>query len=372
MDSIILIINLLVSTFRRLDLVGVPRKANLLALAESCKDKKEEQEVQWLCSKGDVGKQLWGQFIEAQQVGLAEFLVLAPSCKPTLSALIACAGSMPPRYYSIASSPAAKKESAAVAFSSVRYSCGLTAPSKGSEKPNILKRFGICTSYLEELLTKRLQGGPESPKDKVRLFLKPSITFRLPGSVSPPLILIGPGTGVAPFIGFLQHRAILETEKLKDGDEISTGTWRGDFELGSSDLPHELNNVGRFIQSTPAGPVSLFFGCRDNSDFLYKEELEKFVATKTLTSLHVARSRLTAEKEYVTHKIKERGEEIARFLLQDGGYVYVCGDGNSMAKDVYAAIKQTLQDHGKLSEEDADITLDDLKLRRRYIMDIWS
>ena len=159
---------------------------------------------------------------------------------------------------------------------------------------------------------------------------------------------------------------------MKDGDEMSTGTWRGDFELGSSDLPHESNNVGRFIQSTPAGPVTLFFGCRDNSDFLYKEELEKFLANGTLTSLHVARSRITAEKEYVTHKIKERGEEIARFLIKDGGYVYVCGDGNHMAKDVYAAIKQTLQDHGNLTDEQADITLDDLKVRRRYIMDIWS
>ena len=357
----------------RLDLVGVPRKANLLALAEFCKDKKEEQDVQWLCSKGDTGKQLWGQFVEAQRVGLAEFLALIPSCRPTLSALIACAGSMPPRFYSIASSPSVKKDCAAVAFSSVRYTCGLTAPSKGSEKPNILKRFGVCTSYLEELLTKKLSSEPMSQQeDKVRLFLKPSITFRLPGSVSPPLILIGPGTGVAPFMGFLQHRAISETEKMKDGDEMSTGTWRGDFELGSSDLPHESNNVGRFIQSTPAGPVTLFFGCRDNSDFLYKEELEKFLTNGTLTSLHVARSRITAEKEYVTHKIKERGEEIARFLIKDGGYVYVCGDGNHMAKDVYAAIKQTLQDHGNLTDEQADITLDDLKVRRRYIMDIWS
>ena len=353
--------------------MGVPRKLNVLALAEFCNDKKEEIEMQWLCSKGDTGKKLWLQFVENQRIGLGELLFLFTSCRPSLTTLIACASKMPPRFYSIASSPSMRKDSAAVAFSCVRYSCGLPLTSNSGETAPVIRRSGVCTTYLEGMAMRKIDN-PHAVQDDltVRMFLKPSITFRLPGSVSPPLILIGPGTGVAPFIGFLQHRSMLEKEKKKEGGDISTGTWRGGFELSSDDLPHECNNVGRFIQSTPAGPVTLFFGCRDDKDYLYREELEKHVREGTLTSLHVARSRLTAEKEYVTHKLKERGAELARFILHEGGYVYICGDGNSMAKDVYSAIKQVLQDHGALSEDEAEEALDDLKLRRRYIMDIWS
>lgn len=368
--SYLILYKLLIS---RLDLVGVPRKLNVLALAEFCQDKKEEIEMQWLCSKGNTGKQLWLQFIEGQRIGLGEILALMPSCRPSLSALMACASSMPPRFYSIASSPSMKKYSASVAFSCVRYNCGISSASRSGEIAPTIRRSGVCTTYLEGLAVRKMEN-PHTMLDEmtVRLFLKPSITFRLPGSVSPPLILIGPGTGVAPFIGFLQHRAMLEKEKKKEGGEISTGTWRGGFELSSDDLPHESNNVGRFIQSTPTGPVMLFFGCRDDKDYLYKDELEKHVLEGTLTSLHVARSRLTTEKEYVTHKLRERGAELARLILDEGGYVYICGDGNRMAKDVYSAIKQVLRDHGSLSEDEAEETLDDLKLRRRYIMDIWS
>ena len=357
----------------RIDLTGIPRKMHVLALAQFCIEKTDEIAMQWLCSKGDLGKQLWGQFIESQGVGLGELLTLFPSCRPTISTLIACAGSACPRFYSIASSPTFKKDSAAVAFSCVRYSCGLTAKSKSEEKAPSLKRSGVCTSYLEKILTKRLEGTLDLLKEeKVRLFLKPSVTFRLPGSVSPPLILIGPGTGVAPFIGFLQHRAMLEKSKLKEGEEISTGTWRGGFEMDGDDLPHECNTVGKFIQSNPAGPVTLFFGCRDDSDYLYKEELLTHVQRGTLTCLEVAQSRAGPEKVYVTHKLKEKGADLARHILQEGGYVYICGDGNSMAKDVYSAIKHVLQEHGSLSEEQAEETLEDLKMRRRYILDIWS
>ena len=356
----------------RIDLVGVPRKTHVLALAQFCTDKKEEAELQWLCSKGATGKLLWGQFIEAQRVGLGELLTLFTSCRFTLSALLACATTLPPRFYSIASSPLMFKDCATIAFSCVRYTCGLSPTKTTVEKPKILKRSGLCTSYLERILKNRLEGGNIVEEEKIRIFLKPSITFRLPGSISPPLILIGPGTGVAPFLGFLQHRAMITKEQKKKGEEITTGTWRGGFELESDDLPHECNNVGRFIHSNPAGPISLYFGCRDHSDYLYKEDLERNVREGTLTSLHVAQSRVGPEKVYVTHKLLENGANIAQSILKEGGYIYVCGDGNNMAKDVFNAIKQILHDHGSLSEEEAEEALDDMKLRRRYIMDIWS
>jgi sulfite reductase alpha subunit-like flavoprotein len=105
----------------RLDLTGLPRKTHVLALAEFCGNPEDAVRLQWLCSKGPVGKQLWSEFIESQGVGIAELLYLLPSCKPTLAGIVACCGNLPPRFYSIASSPLLKKNIAAVAFSSVRY-----------------------------------------------------------------------------------------------------------------------------------------------------------------------------------------------------------------------------------------------------------
>ena len=130
--------------------------------------------------------------------------------------------------------------------------------------------------------------------------------------------------------------------------------------------------MGRFIHSTPAGPISLFFGCRDDKDYLYKEEMATSLRDGILTGLEVAQSRVGPEKVYVTHKLKAKGAEIAKAILHDGGYIYICGDGNHMAKDVYAALREVLMAHGTMSEDEAEQALDDLKLRRRYIMDIWS
>ena len=183
----------------RIDLVDIPRKANVLALAEFCTDLMDIQAIKWLCSKGDVGKTLWAQFIEAQRIGMGELLALFPSCKPTLAAMVACCGTLPPRYYSIASSPLLRKNIAAVAFSCVRYPCGIdrtaivdptaqSSSSSSSSFPVIIRRKGLCTSYLERLARPVLIDGNKDAlsSTKVRVFLRPSIAFRLPGQLSPP------------------------------------------------------------------------------------------------------------------------------------------------------------------------------------------
>lgn len=363
----------------KVDLTCPPRKLILHSLSQYCRDLKESIFLDWLCSKSDIGKVLWSQFIECQRLGIAELLSLLPSCCPPLSVLNSVFSLMPPRYYSIAASPLCHPTELGFAFSIVHYECGLTVPSTqaATTPAPVLKRYGVCTSYLEAILKPWLR--PEETEgnnsDKtlfLRIFHKPTLSFRLPASVASPLILIGPGTGVAPFIGFLEHRAQLEIERLKAGEEISTGIWRGDFEFQQLDLPSESNHIGAFIKSVSPGPVLMFFGCRSFDDFLYQPVLEKFVADKTLTMLEVAMSRIGPEKVYVTNKLKTRGQEVARLILHEGAYVYVCGDGNSMAKDVYDTIKTILTDFGEQSVDQAEEFLNDMRQRRKYLLDVWS
>jgi len=194
----------------------------------------------------------------------------------------------------------------------------------------------------------------------------------MPGSVAPPLILIGPGTGLTPFIGFIEQRSHMERERARIYNEMHAGVWRGGFELEEADLPSESHQLGQYIESVPSGPIHLFYGCRNDSDYLYKDFLLSAVSEGTLTTLDVAFSRCGPEKVYVTHKLKERGAEIVAMVLLEGAYIYICGDGNSMAKDVFSAIKEILQTHGGLSPREAEDKLQEMRARRRYCLEIWS
>lgn len=345
-----------------------------MTLSQFCKDPKESAAMQWLSSKDSIGKKMWAQTVEAQVIGIGELLAMFPSCCPTLSLLVSILTPLPPRYYSIASSPLMRGNRLTIAFSVVRYTCCVTEPSinEPQNRTNKIRRVGVCTSFLENLLSPWLQSSQTNEKRTVRMFHKPTIHFRLPGSVAPPIILIGPGTGVAPFMGFLEHRSQLEKERQKSSEETCTGIWRGDFELEEKDLPGEGNRVDEFCSSSTPGPVLLYFGCRNDDDFLFKDELELRLKDKTLSKLSVSMSRVGAEKVYVTHKLLENGKDVANFLLNKGAYIYICGDGNKMAKDVHAALVKLLTDHGCDDETSAQAYLDEMKTRRRYILDIWS
>jgi cytochrome P450/NADPH-cytochrome P450 reductase len=149
------------------------------------------------------------------------------------------------------------------------------------------------------------------------------------------MIMIGPGTGLAPFRGFLQERAALKA------------------------------------QGQPVGKALLFFGCRHpQQDFIYEDELEAFVK-QGITKLSVAFSRLNGQKTYVQDNIKEDKEEVWQ-LLQEGAIVYICGDGSKMAPDVRKTFASIYQEKMGASEQEADQWLNELTTQNRYLVDVWG
>jgi sulfite reductase (NADPH) flavoprotein alpha-component len=180
----------------------------------------------------------------------------------------------------------------------------------------------VCSTFLAD------RAGPDVP---VPVFVQISHGFRLPPDPGTPIIMVGPGTGVAPFRAFLEERQALGAP----------------------------------------GRNWLFFGAQhQDTDFLYREELEAWKSRGHLTRLSLAFSRDQAEKIYVQQRMREEGAELWKWL-QEGAHFYVCGDASRMAKDVEAALQQTIQTHGALSEEAASAYLRELRAQKRYQRDVY-
>ncbi len=163
------------------------------------------------------------------------------------------------------------------------------------------------------------------------IFLQPNAAFRLPEDDAAPVIMIGPGTGIAPFRAFLQERAA-----------------RG-----------------------ATGRNWLFFGDQHRaSDFIYADELEQFTARGVLTRLDLAFSRDQSEKIYVQTRMREQQRELYAWL-EDGGYVFVCGDASRMARDVDAALTQAIAAQRGRGDDDAHEYVTRLKRDKRYVRDVY-
>jgi sulfite reductase (NADPH) flavoprotein alpha-component len=185
-----------------------------------------------------------------------------------------------------------------------------------------LGRKGVCSTFLAD------RAGPDVP---VPVFVQTSHGFRLPPDPATPIIMVGPGTGVAPFRAFLEERQALGAP----------------------------------------GRNWLFFGAQhQDTDLLYREELEAWKSSGHLTRLSLAFSRDQAEKIYVQQRMREEGAELWKWL-QEGAHFYVCGDASRMAKDVEAALQQIIQNHGALSEEAASAYLRELRAQKRYQRDVY-
>lgn len=216
-----------------------------------------------------------------------------------------------PRMYSIASSQAEVEEEVHLTVGVVRY-----------PQADGTLRSGGASSFLADRLAEGSQ---------LRVFVEHNDNFRLPEDGNTPVIMVGPGTGIAPFRAFIQQR---------DADGASGKNW-------------------------------LFFGNPHfTQDFLYQVEWQKYVKSGLLSKIDLAFSRDQAQKIYVQDRLREQGAEVYAWLEQ-GAHFYVCGDANRMAKDVQEALLDILVQHGGKSREAAEEYLNELRRAKRYQRDVY-
>ena len=230
--------------------------------------------------------------------------------QPGISALdfVSLLRTMPPRLYSIASSLSAHTEEVHLTVAVVRY------------EGNGRKRMGVCSSYLAERVG-----------ESIPCYLHPNKNFKLPENASTPIIMVGPGTGIAPFRAFIEERKAIDA----------------------------------------TGKNWLFFGDRSQkTDYLYGDEWESYQKEGILNELDLAWSRDQSKKVYVQHKMLEKQAELWRWL-QDGAVFYVCGDASQMAGDVDKALRTIAKEQGSMNEEDAGDWVKGLQKEKRYLKDVY-
>lgn len=305
------------------DVTSAPRKSLLRLLAEHCGDAGEKAALLQLCSP--AGKEQYAQLV-AGQPSLLQLLGRYQSCTPPLASLLDLLPALAPRMYSITTAPQRHPNQVQVAFSVVDF------------KTEFGQKQGVATTYLEAACQPLLVGGACAAPLRLPVFLRSGGAFHPPADLSKPWIMIGPGTGVAPFRGFLQQRQAA----LKGA-------------AGGS-----------------VAPAWLFFGCRKrDEDYLYREDWAEFVQDGTLTKLEVAFSREQDKKVYVQHLMKRHGQALFD-MMEEEGYVFVCGDGAAMAKDVHACLQDIIVRHGDLDAKEATEQLAAMTRSGRYVRDIWS
>lgn len=300
---------------RYLDLSGLPRRTTLAALAAFAGDAGEAERLQQLASK--QGREEYNQFVVKEGRSLAELVTETfPSLRIPFNHLVAIAPHLQPRYYTISSSSSVHPQS-------VHATVAVT---RDEPRPGRV-HLGVCSSYLADPATSR-----------VRIFIRPS-SFRLPADPATPIILVGPGTGIAPMRALLQERQ------------------------------HQ-----RLAQKQAVGETLLFFGCRRrDTDFLYEEELMGFARDGTLSDLQLAFSREKSDKVYVQHLIQQpkTARRLWELLAGKGAHVYVCG-GTTMGQDVHKAFVAVAQKEGKKGAQAAADFVKGLQQQGRYVQELWS
>jgi NADPH-ferrihemoprotein reductase len=239
-----------------------------------------------------------------------------PSITVPLEHFLEFCPKMTPRFYTISSS--SKVHPTAISITSSHLL---------GDKPRGRRFQGVCTTYLKELA---------AGKDRACVCVRAS-TFRLPKKIATtPVIMVGPGTGLAPFRGFVQ-----EFVHLKEKDGVSVD-------------------------------ATLFFGCKQRErDFIYRDELEAARDEGVLSKLHVAFSRETQNKVYVQDLLEQEGERVWSLIESKKAYFYVCG-ATSMGRAVKDVVVGLAVKHGGMGQAQAQTYVDKLQSSGRYVQELWS
>ena len=282
--------------------IKLPSKELLAAIAERSGDA-ELQELLQPENKDKLTDFLWGR-------DTLDLLIEFPGAVFTAEEFVALLKKVQPRLYSISSSINKHPGEVHLTVASVRYE------SNGRGKK------GVCSTFLADRV---------SSDSKVLIYLTPNKSFGVPADDSAPMIMVGPGTGIAPFRAFLEEREF-------------TGA---------------------------SGKNWLFFGDRTRAhDFLYEAQLTEMEQNGVLNRLDLAFSRDQTEKIYVQDRMRENGPELFQWL-EEGAYFFVCGDAYRMAKDVDKALHDVIAEHGKMSEEKAANYVQALMKAKRYVRDVY-
>src|SRR6202035_2689662 len=252
--------------------------------------------------------------ILGQRKSVFDLLEEHPACELPFHAYLEMLSLLAPRYYSISSSPSVDPSRCSVTVGVVE---GPASSGRGIYR-------GICSNFL---------AGRRAGETVYATLRETKAGFRLPADPAVPVIMIGPGTGLAPFRGFLQERA---AQKAK---------------------------------GAALGPAMLFFGCRHpERDYLYADELKGFAADG-ITELHTAFSRGEGPKTYVQNLIAAEKDRVWE-LIEQGAIIYVCGDGGKMEPDVKATLVAIYREHSGADVQAGQRWIDDLGARNRYVLDV--
>ncbi|CAK7901038.1 NADPH--cytochrome P450 reductase [[Candida] anglica] len=323
-----------------MEITGAVSRQFLMSIASFAPSEESKKKAQALASD----KVAFATEIHAKFLNIADALLLISGGLPWTDVpfvfLVENVAHLQPRYYSISSSSLSEKRT-------VHVTAVVEAEKHGNQLvtgvvTNLLKNVEIVQNK-KTSETPTVSYDLKGPRGKFSGFKLPvhirRSTFKLPSNPAVPVILIGPGTGVAPFRGFIRER----THQLSAGENV---------------------NVGKTL---------LFYGCRNsNEDFLYKEEWPTYASKLgSKFELVTAFSRETpGKKVYVQHKLLERAEEI-NALLEKGAFIYVCGDASKMARDVQQTLTKIISKERNITEERGAELIRGFKVQNRYQEDVW-
>ncbi|MBF6561212.1 MAG: cytochrome P450 [Candidatus Binataceae bacterium] len=299
------------------ELQAVATRSQIESLAAYTQCPPERSKLAALAGADEAAAARYRDEVLGRRVALIDLLEEAPACAMPLGVYLEMLPPLAPRYYSISSSPIADARHCSITVAIV----------EGEARSGHGDYRGVCSNYL----LGQAAGGA------VAAFVKDNHSaFRLPDDPTVPIIMIGPGTGVAPFRGFLQERSAMRAA------------------------------------GHPVGPAMLFFGCRDpHQDFIYGDEMRAFAAAGIL-QLFTAFSRIGgAPRRYVQDRLSENQDALWQ-LIADGAVIYVCGDASRMAPDVRRTFASIYAAKNGASPAQADAWIDQMTAAGRYLVDVWS